>query len=107
MGLRPIGVPPNPGAADEASVYVEASGSAFGRSWRRSVRPDERKRRGALVSQVTSVPLLRPTPRASAGVVPIVDSGSALDMDVRPTAATDQEVTFQITFLNQAPAPAL
>jgi cellulose synthase/poly-beta-1,6-N-acetylglucosamine synthase-like glycosyltransferase len=59
------------------------------------------------VSQISGVPLLRPTHRASASFVPTVGSGSTLDMDVRPAEATDQEITFQIAFLNQAPAPAV
>jgi hypothetical protein len=37
----------------------------------------------------------------------IVDSGSGLDMDVRPAEATGRDATFQIAFLNQGPAPAV
>jgi hypothetical protein len=48
-----------------------------------------------------------PTHRASVGFVLLVDSGSGLDMDVRPTEATGRDATFQIAFLNQAPAPAV
>jgi hypothetical protein len=48
-----------------------------------------------------------PTRRASVGFVLIVDSGSGLDMDVRPAEATGQDATFQIAFLNQGPAPAV
>jgi hypothetical protein len=36
-----------------------------------------------------------------------VDSGSELDMDVQPADATGRDATFQIAFLNQAPAPAV
>src|SRR5918911_1171207 len=48
-----------------------------------------------------------PTHRASVGFVLLVDSGSGLDMDVRPAEATGRDATFQIAFLNQAPAPAV
>jgi hypothetical protein len=48
-----------------------------------------------------------PTHRASAAFVLIVDSGSGLDMDVRPAEATGRDATFQIAFLNQGPAPAV
>jgi hypothetical protein len=48
-----------------------------------------------------------PTHRASVGFVLIVDSGSGLDMDVQPAEATGRDATFQIAFLNQAPAPAV
>ena len=48
-----------------------------------------------------------PTHRASVGFVLIVDSGSGLDMDVRPAEATGRDATFQIAFLNQGPAPAV
>ena len=48
-----------------------------------------------------------PTQRASAGFVLIVGGGNALDMDVRPAEATGRDATFQIAFLNQAPAPAI
>jgi hypothetical protein len=48
-----------------------------------------------------------PTHRASAGFVLIVESGSGLDMDVRPAEATGRDATFHIAFLNQAPAPAV
>jgi hypothetical protein len=48
-----------------------------------------------------------PTQRASVGFVLIVDSGSGLDMDVRPAEATGRDATFQVAFLNQAPAPAV
>jgi hypothetical protein len=47
-----------------------------------------------------------PTHRASVGFVLIVGSGSGLDMDVQPADATGRDATFQIAFLNQAPAPA-
>jgi hypothetical protein len=47
------------------------------------------------------------TQRASAGFVLIVDSGSGLDMDVRPAEAAGRDATFQIAFLNQGPAPAV
>jgi hypothetical protein len=48
-----------------------------------------------------------PTRRASAGFVLIVESGSGLDMDVRPAEAAGRDATFQIAFLNQRPAPAV
>ena len=48
-----------------------------------------------------------PTHRASVGFVLTVGSGSALDMDVRPAEAMGRDATFQIAFLNQAPAPAV
>jgi hypothetical protein len=48
-----------------------------------------------------------PTQRASVGFVLIVESGSALDMDVRPEEATGRDAAFQIAFLNQGPAPAV
>jgi hypothetical protein len=48
-----------------------------------------------------------PTHGASVGFVLIVDSGSGLDMDVQPAEATGRDATFQIAFLNQAPAPAV
>jgi hypothetical protein len=41
------------------------------------------------------------------GFVLIVDSGSGLDMDVRPAEATGRDATFQVAFLNQGPAPAV
>ena len=41
-----------------------------------------------------------PTHGASVGFVLIVDSGSGLDMDVRPADATGRDATFQIAFLN-------
>jgi hypothetical protein len=48
-----------------------------------------------------------PTHRASVGFVLTVGSGSGLDMDVQPAEATGRDATFQIAFLNQAPAPAV
>jgi hypothetical protein len=56
-----------------------------------------------------------PTHRAAAGFVLTVgsgngldrDVGSGLDMDVQPAEATGRAATFQIAFLNQAPAPAV
>jgi hypothetical protein len=61
--------------------------------------------RYAVTVQVTSED--DPTHRAWAGFVLIVDSGSGLDVDVQPAEATGRDATFQIAFLNQAPAPAV